>query len=122
MKYWFYVMASLSGTLYSGMTNNIEKRVSQHKNKLIEGFSAKYGCDRLVYFESFDDVRIAIDREKEVKGWSRKKRIALLESRNPRWEDMALNWGYPILMKNESIAEFEKRAARARKLVAPRKK
>ncbi|HEV2113110.1 MAG TPA: GIY-YIG nuclease family protein [Terriglobales bacterium] len=122
MKYWFYIMASVSGTLYSGMTNDIQKRVFQHKNKLIEGFSARYGCNRLVYFESFDDVRKAIDREKEVKGWSRKKRIALIESMNPRWEDLALNWNYPILMQNESIAEFEERAARARKLAAPRKK
>ena len=104
MKYWFYIVASKTGTLYSGMTNDIEERVFQHKNKLIEGFTTRYGCDRLVHFESFDDVRKAIDREKEVKGWSRKKKIGLIESLNPRWEDLALNWGSPMLMNGVLIA------------------
>ena len=81
LNFWIYIMASKSGTLYAGMTNNSEKRVFQHKHKEIEGFSATYDCNRLVYFESFDDVRSAINREKELKGWTRRKKIALIENK-----------------------------------------
>jgi len=102
-KYYAYIVCSLSGTLYIGMTNSIDRRALQHKSGEIEGFARKYHCNRLVYYESFDDVRKAIDREKQLKGWSRAKKIALIESRNPRWEDLAEKWGAQMAFAGESI-------------------
>ncbi len=104
-KFWTYIVASRSGTLYVGMTNNIEHRVSQHKNHLIEGFTAKYDCTRLVWYEEFRDVRNAIRREKQIKGWTRARKIALIESQNPHWVDFAEHWGARLLMPNERISE-----------------
>jgi putative endonuclease len=95
--YFTYFVCSRSGTLYIGMTNNIDRRVLEHKRGEVEGFSSKYHCNRLVYYESFDDVRKAIDREKQLKGWRRSKKIALIESKNPRWEDLAEKWGAQML-------------------------
>ena len=89
-KYWVYIVASRTGTLYIGMTNNLYVRVAQHKGGEIEGFSSDYKCNRLVYWESFDDVLRAINREKQLKGWRRAKKIVLIESMNPRWEDLAV--------------------------------
>jgi putative endonuclease len=76
-QYWTYIVASRTGTLYIGMTNNIYRRVMQHKAGEIEGFSQQYKCNRLVYYQKFDDVNRAIDREKQLKGWRRDKKIAL---------------------------------------------
>ena len=78
-KYWLYIVASHSGTLYIGMTNNLYVRVQQHKSGEIEGFSSQYKCNRLAYWESFDDVLKAINREKQLKGWRREKKVALIE-------------------------------------------
>ncbi len=100
-KFWMYIMCSNSGTLYTGMTNAIERRVKQHKAGEMDGFSKKYECHRLVYFESFQDVRKAIGREKEIKGWSRSKKIALIESVNPRWQDLAESWGKEMVFPGE---------------------
>jgi putative endonuclease len=83
-EYFVYIVCSLSGTLYIGMTNSMYRRALQHKRGDIEGFSSKYHCIRLVYYESFDDVHKAIGREKQLKGWSRAKKTALIESSNPR--------------------------------------
>jgi putative endonuclease len=102
-KYWTYIVASLSGALYIGMTNNIERRMWEHKSGAFEGFAAEYHCNRLVYCESFDDVGKTIDREKQLKGWRRSKEIALIESRNPRWEDFAEKWGWKMVFAGESI-------------------
>jgi putative endonuclease len=102
-EYWTYIVASLSGTLYVGMTNNIERRMREHKSGNLEGFASKYHCDRLVYLEGFDDVRNAIDREKQLKGWRRSKKIALIESRNPRWQDLAEKWGWKMAFPGESM-------------------
>jgi putative endonuclease len=104
-SYWVYIVSSSTGTLYIGMTNSIERRVWQHKNSKIEGFASKYKCNRLVYFESFDDAKKAIDREKQLKGWSRRKKIALIESVNPRWQDLAEKWGAKMLFPGESIKD-----------------
>lgn len=82
-QYFVYIMSSRSGTLYIGMTNSICRRTLQHKSGEIEGFSSKCHCSRLVHYESFEDVHRAIGREKELKGWTRAKKIALIESRNP---------------------------------------
>src|SRR5437764_953670 len=81
-KYWTYIVASTSGTLYIGMTNSLERRIGKHKAGSHEGFASKYGCNRLVYWEGFDDVRNAIDREKELKGLLRPKKITLIENRS----------------------------------------
>jgi len=100
-----YIVASRSGTLYIGMTNNIYVRVLQHKSGEIEGFTSTYKCDRLVYWESFDEVIKAINREKQLKGWRRSKKIALIQSANPRWEDLAEHWGAEMAFAGQSIAE-----------------
>jgi putative endonuclease len=82
-------MGSLSGTLYIGITSNLRNRVFQHKFHRLEGFTDKYEIERLLYWESFDDVHKAIAREKQLKGWRRSKKIALIESLNPHWLDLA---------------------------------
>jgi putative endonuclease len=91
-RFYVYIMASTSRVIYVGMTNGPEKRVWQHKNDLVAGFTKRYKCHRLVHYESFDDVRKAINREKELKGWSRAKKVALIEKINPLWDDLAADW------------------------------
>jgi putative endonuclease len=81
-------MTNVSRTLYIGVTNNLERRVFEHKNKLIEGFTKKYNITRLAYWEQFGDAKEAIAREKQIKGWLRAKKISLVESHNPKWEDL----------------------------------
>jgi putative endonuclease len=92
-RYYVYILTSHSGTLYTGITNNLAARTRQHKNKETLGFTSKYDVNRLVYYETYGDVRLAIRREKEIKGWTRKKKIALIESQNRRWEDLSEQWG-----------------------------
>lgn len=89
-NYWVYIMASWSGTLYVGITNNLQRRIFEHKHHLIEGFSKKYSCTRLVYSESFNDVRLAIKREKQIKNWSRKKKEWLIKVNNKSWNDLSV--------------------------------
>ena len=91
-QYYVYLMTNKSGTLYVGMTNNIEKRINKHKNKLIPGFTKKYNITRLVHFETFRDVHSAIAREKAIKGWLRQKKIQLVSENNPEWKDLSKNW------------------------------
>jgi len=81
-----------NGTIYTGVTSDLNKRIFQHKNKLIDGFSKKYGLDKLVFFEEYADIYNAIVREKEIKGWLRRKKIELIESINPNWNDLAESW------------------------------
>ena len=90
--YYVYILASLSGTFYIGITNNLERRMVEHKEGLVPGFSKQYSVDRLVYFEIYSDVRNAIHREKQLKGWRREKKIALIESLNPSWRSLAGAW------------------------------
>jgi putative endonuclease len=103
-KFWVYIVGSQTGTLYVGMTNNIERRMREHKSGEVEGFASRYGCNRLVYWESFDEVQRAINREKQLKGWTRAKKMGLLESMNPRWADLAEKWGAEMAFAGESIA------------------
>ena len=84
-------MASESGVLYLGVTSNLARRVSQHKEKLISGFTQKYNVTKLVWFEPHATIRAAISREKEIKTWRRSKKTALLESLNPHWNDLSLD-------------------------------
>ena len=90
--YYIYIMASQSGTLYVGMTNDIKKRVYQHKNHLITGFTDKYNIDRLLYFETTSDSVSAILREKQIKKYRREKKVALVDSQNPAWQDLSKDW------------------------------
>jgi len=91
-QYYVYIMAGKSAVLYTGVTNNVERRVLEHKRKLAPGFTRQYNVDRLVYYETWADVRDAIAREKQIKGWLRKKKVALIESKNPGWEDLSAEW------------------------------
>jgi putative endonuclease len=88
-RYCVYIMSNISKMLYVGVTNDLETRVLQHKSKLIPGYTQKYNLFKLVYFESFGDIRDAIRREKQIKGWLRSKKVALIESMNLKWNDLA---------------------------------
>ncbi len=90
--YYVYILGSLSGTLYTGITNNILERVFQHKQHEIEGFTQTYAVDRLLHWESFDDVSKAIAREKQLKRWRREKKVWLIEKLNPAWKDLSREW------------------------------
>jgi putative endonuclease len=90
--YFAYIVASRSLTLYIGMTGGLRTRVFQHKQRTHEGFSAKYNCNRLVWFERFVSPEGAIAREKQLKGWIRSKKIALIEKGNPTWNDLSEGW------------------------------
>ncbi|MBI2906494.1 MAG: GIY-YIG nuclease family protein [Chloroflexi bacterium] len=85
-------MTNRSWTLYVGFTNGLEKRVWQHKHKVVPGFTSKYNVDRLVYYEQGGDVLAAMGREKQLKGWTRAKKIALIDSFNPKWVDLSAGW------------------------------
>jgi putative endonuclease len=91
-QYYVYILTSKSGTLYTGMTNNLERRVQQHQQKLIEGFTSKYNVNRLVYYETYNNVRDAIAREKQIKSWRRSKKITLIKTMNPKWRDLSEGW------------------------------
>jgi len=91
-QFYVYIMTNKSGTLYTGMTNNIKKRTDEHKNRLVDGFTKKYNINRLLYFEMFADVHSAIAREKTIKGWVRKKKLELIRTVNPDWHDLSENW------------------------------
>ncbi len=91
-SYWVYIMTNRSDTLYIGMTNNLARRVWQHRTGRVEGFAATYRIDRLIYAESFAEVRDAIAREKQLKGWRREKKVALIEATNPEWKDLGEEW------------------------------
>ena len=98
--FFVYIMASKSRVLYTGVTNDLTVRVFQHKTGCFDGFTKKYRVHRLVYFESFQYVRNAIAREKEIKHWVRQRRVDLIESVNPRWEDLATGWFDEELLAN----------------------
>ena len=91
-NYYIYILTNYSKTLYTGVTNNLIRRVYEHKQKLIAGFTQKYNINRLVYYEETSDIREAIAREKQIKGWLRAKKIALIESMNPEWHDLSAGW------------------------------
>jgi putative endonuclease len=88
LQYFVYILSSLNHTLYVGVTNNLERRIGEHKAKLVAGFTVRYNITRLVHFESYSDVRDALEREKQIKGWTRQKKIALIEANNPHWNDL----------------------------------
>lgn len=88
--YYVYILTNWSNrVLYTGMTNNLERRLYEHKNKLVKGFTEKYNVNKLVYFDSTIDVKVVIEREKQIKGWTRRKKMDLVESINPQWKDLS---------------------------------
>lgn len=87
-NYFVYIVASRSGTLYIGVTNNLLRRISEHKSGKFEGFAHKYSCNKLVYYERYQYIQDAISREKKIKKWNRKKKEDLIRSINPRWHDL----------------------------------
>ncbi len=91
-KYYVYILTNQSRTLYTGVTNDLERRIFEHKGKRVPGFTKKYNITRLVYFEEGTDIGSAILREKQIKGWLRKKKITLIEKENPEWLDLAADW------------------------------
>jgi putative endonuclease len=95
-RFYVYITASRTHVLYIGVTSNIENRALQHKNKVFKGFTADYNCNRLVYYERFSRPGCAIAREKQLKGWSRSKKLALIKTMNPTWIDLSEQWGKPI--------------------------
>ncbi len=86
--YIYILFNKKNGTLYTGVTSNLIKRIYEHKNKFIDGFTKKYGIDKLGYYETFDTIVSAIEREKQIKGGSRKQKIQLIELINPNWQDL----------------------------------
>ena len=88
-RYYVYMMSNISKMIYTGMTNSLSRRVREHKQKVNDGFTKRYNIHRLVYYEEFQDVRKAIAREKEIKGWRREKKVALIVGLNPKWRDLA---------------------------------
>jgi putative endonuclease len=92
-SYYVYILANKSNSvLYIGVTNNLERRLYEHKNKIIKGFTSKYNLQKLVYFEVFNEASLSIAREKQLKGWLREKKNALISSVNPDWRDLSLDW------------------------------
>jgi putative endonuclease len=88
-SFYVYILAShIGGTLYIGVTNDLVRRVAEHRLKIVEGFTKKYDVDRLVHFEQFDDIENAIRREKRLKKWNRAWKIRLIEELNPNWDDL----------------------------------
>ncbi len=91
-QYCVYIMSSYRGTLYTGVTNDLERRVYEHRHKLVAGFTRKYNVSKLVHFESTENIESAIAREKQIKGWRRSKKTELIESVNPYWTDLSDGW------------------------------
>ena len=91
-QYYVYIMASRRGTLYTGVTNDLERRVHEHKHGLGSQFTRKYNISKLAYYETTGDITSAIEREKQIKAWRRTKKVALIESMNPYWTDLAQEW------------------------------
>jgi putative endonuclease len=100
--YYVYMMTNDSGTLYIGVTNDIVRRVYEHKQKLVAGFTSKYNITQLVYYEQTNDVHGAIAREKQIKGWLCKKKLALVSSGNPKWEDLGADWYKGEILRSRS--------------------
>lgn len=98
-----YIMGSTTGTLYIGVTSDFDTRILQHKNGTFEGFSKTYGCTRLLYFEKYDDIRTAIAREKQLKGWRREKKLDLIRATNPAFQDLAEKLGWKFITQHERM-------------------
>ena len=94
-RYWVYIMTNNSGTLYTGVTGNLPRRVHEHRQRLVPGFAARYTIDQFIYAESFSEVRDAIAREKQIKAWRRSHKEAQIDGANPEWNDLGEEWFGP---------------------------
>jgi putative endonuclease len=106
-EYYVYIMSNKSRMLYVGVTNDLERRVYEHKMKILSGFTSRYSLNKLVFYESTNDVTVAIVREKEIKGWVRRKKTALVNSMNPEWKDLSEGWydSPVILSETKNLGE-----------------
>ncbi len=100
-----YILGSTTGTLYTGVTSNFDQRLLQHRTGIKSGFASKYGCTLLLHHERFTDIRSAIAREKEIKGWTRAKKLALITQLNPNFKDLAAQHGWQMLHPQQNIAD-----------------
>jgi putative endonuclease len=100
---YIYILGSHTGTLYIGVTSNLYSRVMQHKEGIVEGFTADHGCKRLLYYEAYEDIRTAIAREKQLKGWRREKKLNLIRTINPECKDFAQTWGWKMITVHEKM-------------------
>ena len=91
-EYYVYIMTNKSKTLYIGVTSDLVRRVYEHKQKLVEGFTKRYNITNLAFYESTTDIESAIAREKQIKGWLRHRKVTLIEATNPTWEDLSSEW------------------------------
>ncbi len=98
---YIYIATNKSRTLYIGVTNNLERRMWEHRQKIGSKFAAKYNITQLVYYETFDDIRDAIAREKQLKKWRRGKKVWLIERENPDWKDLSADWYDDIVIPSE---------------------
>ena len=98
--FFVYILASLSGTLYVGLTDDLRRRIEEHKLGLVDSFTKKYNVNRLMYYETFHDSKIAENRERQIKKWRREKKLALFAKTNPRWEDLSkqLSGSYGVVL------------------------
>ena len=101
--YFICILSNEARMLYTGVTNNIQRRVFEHRQKQVSSFTSRYNLYRLVYFEAFGDIRDAIAREKQIKGWRRSKKLVLIRQMNPQWQDLAAGW-YPRTRSSERKA------------------
>ncbi len=93
---WVYILMGRTGTLYTGVTSDLYRRMLEHREKAHPGFTFKYDCNRLIYYEEYAEITTAIGREKQIKGWTRAKKIALIAGLNPGWKDLSEDWGKPM--------------------------
>jgi putative endonuclease len=92
-QYFVYIMTNRTGTLYTGVTNDLLRRVAQHRSGMMKGFTSRYNVTRLIFFEETADVHAALEREKQIKSWSRRRKLELIAAMNPEWRDLAAEWG-----------------------------
>jgi putative endonuclease len=96
--FYVYIMSNRSKSLYTGFTNDLQNRVWQHKNHVYGEFTDRYNCDRLVYYEQLSTPQGGINREKQIKGWKRIRKMALIVAQNPTWRDLSEDWGKPAIL------------------------
>jgi putative endonuclease len=109
-QYYVYIMTNEGRTLYIGITNDLARRVYEHKHHLLPGFTSKYALTRLAYYEDTGDIYAAIAREKQLKGWVRSKKVALIEAMNPEWDDLSRGWyanSHPTVQTGDSARREE---------------
>ena len=104
-KYVYLMTNSTNKIIYTGVTSNLKKRIYEHKEKLVDGFTKKYNITKLVYYEVTSDVSAAIEREKQIKGWLRRKKITLIEAMNPQWTDLSEGWFRDTILNRERNVE-----------------